>query len=188
MTKRNRLAPMIAIACLAVGFGAAGAIGGTQIGSSSILKRGEDTLPQARHPEIASQSARGQSKRLPDHYPLVTPEGTIPVEALAAHGRFRGETASWDEAPDHVAIADTGDWQYSDAEIDRLETWQPQPSRRMETPRRIEAGVRIIRGNDIDEGIQKAGRAAMEAAIVDEMPEDRVAPAETDGALSMQAN
>lgn len=189
MTKRNRHAPIIAIACLAAGFAAAGAIGGAQIGSATMLKRGEDTLPQARHPEVISQAARGQGERLPDHYPLVTPEGTIPVAALAARGRFRGEVASWDEAPDYVAIADTGNWEYSDTEIDRLETWQPQRER----PMRIETGVTVIRGNDLSEVPPKAERAVAKQARtgqadIERASDELVAPAEGSTSPSIQTN
>lgn len=184
MTKRNRLAPMIALACLAVGFATAGAIGGTQIGSSSILKRGEDTLPQASPPEVARNTAREPGKRLPDHYPLVTPEGTIPVAALAAHGRFRGETTYWDEAPDYVAIPDTGSWQYSDAEIERLETWQPQRER----PMRIETGVTVIRGNDLDQEPREPEQAAIERADIHEATEAGAASVDAVGAVTIQTN
>lgn len=73
-------------------------------------------LPPAPSP----QPAPPLRQDLPNHYPLVTPSGTIPVAALALHGRLRGtREALWDD-PGAIALrADYGD-ELRDHEIDRL--------------------------------------------------------------------
>lgn len=103
--------------------------------------------------------------RLPDHYPLVTPTGTIPVSQLALHGRLR------DTLPHDVARAEPGpldadyQWEIPEREIQRLERWEPRPrvSR--------EAGVRVVRGED---GL---GQAAMAHRRPLRVVEERLGPA-----------
>ncbi|QYJ07017.1 hypothetical protein [Qipengyuania flava] len=98
----------------------AGAESGTAIGSMPVMSHQAGFAferPAARAPQPAPPPVR---QDLPNHYPLVTPNGTIPVAALALHGRLRGSRdAMWDE-PGAVALrADYGE-ELSEFEIDRL--------------------------------------------------------------------
>ena len=83
--------PMLWGAGLACALG--GAVAGTALGSTPILDRPVSGSLYQSHDDTASQ---GQGERqLPDHYPLVTREGTVPVAQLAERGlysqsRYRG--------------------------------------------------------------------------------------------------
>ena len=126
MNHRTRLNPRFAAICLAIAVAGAGAAGGAAIGSSPVLKRADSAVPTAQRNAGVGDFELDTSEPLPDHYPLVTPSGTIPVAALAAHGRFRGERQSWADRPDYVAQPDTGSWGYSEDEINQLEIWEPR--------------------------------------------------------------
>ena len=115
-----RQGPSRAIAFFAValcGTGIAGAMGGATIGASPIMVERAEAVetPDAR---FVIATASTPEKPLPDHYPLVTPDGTIPVEELALHGRFRDEY-SGAETNTVSLEADYDDF-YDAGELDRL--------------------------------------------------------------------
>lgn len=86
-----------------------GAVAGQSIGTEplGLYQDVTDTLPQQR---VNSRSAALQiAERLPNHYPLETPEGTIEVEDLAWHGRYRDRVPAYAPLPDD-------DYSYSYAE------------------------------------------------------------------------
>ena len=74
-----------------------GAVAGTALGSTPVVDRPIiGTFTQAH--DSASLSRGDGAAALPDHYPLITRHGTIPVEQLAERGlysqtRFRGSDA-----------------------------------------------------------------------------------------------
>lgn len=76
--------PMLWGAGLACALG--GAVAGTALGSTPILDRSTFETFYQLHDDTASQ-ARGE-RQLPDHYPLVTREGTVPVAQLAERGLY----------------------------------------------------------------------------------------------------
>lgn len=138
MTKRRRHTPRpkgprpidrrwIA-APLLLAVAAAGALSGKAIGSVSML-RPSDERPAVSTPERPPLAYdRSGQERLPDHYPLVTPTGTVPVVALALHGRLRQTGERWSDVPDRVPLEAEAEWELSEAEIDHLAQWQPAPS------------------------------------------------------------
>ena len=140
MTKRRRHTPRpkghrpidrrwIA-APLLVAVAAAGALSGKAIGSVSMLRPSDDrpAVSTPERPPLAPD--RSGQEPLPDHYPLVTPTGTVPVVALALHGRLRQTGERWSDVPDRVPLEAEAEaeWELSEAEIDHLAQWQPAPS------------------------------------------------------------
>lgn len=100
-----------------------GAVSGAYIGTSPVLEReARDSLPEA--PIImASNPSAGSSERPPDHYPLVTPERTVPVAELALRGRLRDSAhAHWMRGDDGegTQLAAYNDIEYSDDDLYRL--------------------------------------------------------------------
>ena len=92
--------------------GIAGAVSGATIGDSPVLTRGHsDTLPEA--PIVrAGDNGRLAAKSPPNHYPLKTPQGTIPVEELALRGRLRdrGGDLRWlNRSSSSNSIAESGE-------------------------------------------------------------------------------
>ena len=97
----------------------AGALGGSEIATQPISAADMDLLAGIPQHQLADAAPREKGTRPPDHYPLVTPEGTIPVERLALYGvmRDRGDgdpyAYSYDPAlGEDFAYAD--DWNYYD--------------------------------------------------------------------------
>ncbi len=117
----------------------AGAVSGSMIGTTPIVDRAGDEAnpyypaPAAPHDAVPAFADARPTEPLPDHYPLVTPRGTIPVAALASHGRLRyfreGRLDEPATRPRDLAYPD----QLDEAEIDRLAEWTP-PSRRAIAP------------------------------------------------------
>lgn len=84
-----------------------GAVAGTALGSTPILDR-----PALGSFYQSHETAAGAARRemLPDHYPLVTREGTVPVAALADRGlysqrRYRAVYYAADYGPGHAPDA-----------------------------------------------------------------------------------
>ena len=63
-----------------------GAAAGTALGSTPILDRPALGVYYQSHD--GAQIASGDARVLPDHYPLVTRAGTVPVEELSDRGLF----------------------------------------------------------------------------------------------------
>ena len=101
----------------------AGAVSGATIGDSPVLNRGlTDTMPTA--PIVSASNASMRSaERLPDHYPLKTPNGTIEVADLSLHGRMRdrGGDLWWEGRGDDRARMNAGYDFYETASPERIE-------------------------------------------------------------------
>jgi hypothetical protein len=67
----------------------AGALGGSKIATQPISAADTDLLAGITQHQLADIAQAQNGPRPPDHYPLVTPEGTIPVEQLAFYGVMR---------------------------------------------------------------------------------------------------
>lgn len=89
-----------------------GAIAGNALGSTPVLGRATVADFYQTH-QTTEQQAR-QSKPLPDHYPLVTRAGTVPVGELATRGLYSQRR--------YRAFADAAG--YVPPEVD-VEAWQP---------------------------------------------------------------
>lgn len=74
----------------------AGAAGGTSINTRPIANAA-DTFASIPDAPIVRFAGAQQTEALPNHYPMTTPEGTIPVEELAYRGRYR-DTARYMDA------------------------------------------------------------------------------------------
>ncbi|WP_369026068.1 hypothetical protein [Qipengyuania sp. RANM35] len=109
----------------AITVAAIGAISGKAIGSTPMLM--EDTASAVAGTRIDRDNfaAIAAEDRPPDHYDLVTPEGTIPVAELSLHGRLRGRSDSWWEGADPVMLDASYDDEFSDREIEQLALAEP---------------------------------------------------------------
>lgn len=99
--------PMLWGAGLACALG--GAVAGTALGSTPILDRPALGTYYQSH-EMAPASSTVERRVLPDHYPLETRDGTIPVAALADRGlysqrRYRALYASYENPQAQFAEA-----------------------------------------------------------------------------------
>jgi hypothetical protein len=103
----------------------AGAFTGSAIGSAPIPQRVGDTIPAAHSDRGVDAAERKTGEPRPDHYPLVTPAGTIPVAALAMHGRLRHTRTLWSDRPDYVPLAPDRAHPGRGDETDRFEPRQP---------------------------------------------------------------
>lgn len=182
--------PRFCLPVLVVSAIMAGALSGSAIGSTPILDRGVATqIPEAARNAGVGDFKLDSSDRLPNHYPLVTPNGTIPVAALAEHGRLRNARGGWRDNADLVALdADYGDL-LSQSEIDRLEHWRPVPRR--VSPSRTSTtadAVRVARG--AEKGVlvsttKPVPRARPGNASI---PGKAQSPSQRDGSLSASAH
>lgn len=77
--------PMLWSAGLACALG--GAVAGTALGSTPVPNRPAIGAIYQTH-EQAMGSSAAQPRALPDHYPLVTRDGIVPVEELSDRGLF----------------------------------------------------------------------------------------------------
>ena len=121
MSKNDRPFPRLtAFIAAALVAGAVGAASGQAIGDTPILRGGsEQALPLAKTPYEAVEG-QTETERPPDHYPLVTPDGTIPVAELALHGRMRDRDDGWYAVEEPVFLDAQYEDDFSEAEIDRL--------------------------------------------------------------------
>lgn len=118
----------------------AGAMSGEEIGSAPVIARHADPPPIAvRAAEFDGAAGSTTARRLPDHYPLVTPSGTVPVAALASHGRYRDRHETGIEQPGQSGFDTPAEWEISADEIDRLEQWEPGPHPAPRAPKSSEA-------------------------------------------------
>jgi hypothetical protein len=108
----------------------AGALVGGSIGATPML-----TSREAAYPSTPPASAMigkynpVHEQQPPDHYPLVTPRGTISVAELSLHGRLRNQAQPWWDEPDQLAVGSPDADQLSDEEIARLAEWNAPISR-----------------------------------------------------------
>ncbi len=105
-----------AVALFAVVLG--GMMTGAAIGETPMLQKRdhEFVIPQTPAP----QGSRTASRNTPDHYPLVTPEGTIPVAELAFHGRLREQRMEWFDQGDTVRLDADYDNFFDEVEVENL--------------------------------------------------------------------
>lgn len=146
----------------------AGALSGATIGDSRVLERSQDdTLPEARLIAASNQAMR-DGRRLPDHYPLKTPDGTIEVAELALHGRLRdrGGDMWWQERNDDPV--------HARKDYDFYETASPERIAREQALLAFTGGQAEGHSNDIREPAP-AGRTRLSRA---EAPMALAEPAE----------
>ena len=110
----------------------AGALGGSSIGSTTSLKKPTKVLPDMSGNSAIGDYQPSDSRKLPNHYPLVTPSGTIPVAELARHGRLRNSRNEWRGPFDESGIDTKQEWELDNNEIDRLADWPPANRRATE--------------------------------------------------------
>lgn len=87
-----------------------GALAGNAVGSTPMLDRPTIGNFYQSH-EDSAVGVEAVSQPLPDHYPLVTPEGVIPVAALSTRGlysqaRYRPYAYAGDYLPPEPGIGD----------------------------------------------------------------------------------
>lgn len=104
--------PMLWGAGLACALG--GAIAGNALGSTPVLDRSTVTTLYQTHEATERLTREGET--LPDHYPLVTKAGTVPVGELATRGlysqrRYRAFAYAAAYAPSEVHVEE---WQPND--------------------------------------------------------------------------
>ena len=110
----------------------AGALGGSSIGSTTSLKKPTKVLPDMSGNSAIGDYQPSDSRKLPNHYPLVTPSGTIPVAELARHGRLRNSRNEWRGPFDESGVDTKQEWELDNNEIDRLADWHPTNNRATE--------------------------------------------------------
>ena len=110
----------------------AGALGGSSIGSTTSLKKPTKVLPDMSGNSAIGDYQPSDSRKLPNHYPLVTPSGTIPVAELARHGRLRNSRNEWRGPFDESGVGTKQEWELDNNEIDRLADWHPANRRATE--------------------------------------------------------
>ena len=110
----------------------AGALGGSSIGSTTSLTKPTKVLPDMSGNSAIGDYQPSDSRKLPNHYPLVTPSGTIPVAELARHGRLRNSRNEWRGPFDESGVDTKQEWELDNNEIDRLADWHPANRRATE--------------------------------------------------------
>ena len=110
----------------------AGALGGSSIGSTTSLKKPTKVLPDMSGNSAIGDYRPSDSRKLPNHYPLVTPSGTIPVAELARYGRLRNSRNEWRGPFDESGVGTKQEWELDNNEIDRLADWHPANRRATE--------------------------------------------------------
>ena len=110
----------------------AGALGGSSIGSTTSLTKPTKVLPDMSGNSAIGDYQPSDSRKLPNHYPLVTPSGTIPVAELARHGRLRNSRNEWRGPFDESGVGTKQEWELDNNEIDRLADWHPANRRATE--------------------------------------------------------
>ena len=95
-----------------------GMMTGAGIGETPMLqKRGHEfAIPQTPAPQMP----RTAKQNAPNHYPLVTPEGTIPVAELAFHGRLRDQRMDWFDQGDPARLDADYENFFDEADVETL--------------------------------------------------------------------
>lgn len=119
----------------------AGGFAGAAINTTPLEAAGDPLATIPRHETGLSGAIDAGAYDTPDHYPLITPRGTVPVEELVFHGRpayYAGLSASGEEyapsAPDDdpsaAAASDYGDESRRDqlAPAAALQAALPEPA------------------------------------------------------------
>lgn len=96
-----------------------GAVAGNAVGSTPILERSAIAAFYQTHDAAVDEASSGDA--LPDHYPLVTREGTVPVAALSDRGLYSQRR--------YRAVTLAANYEPADAEA--LSAYEPTPARSM---------------------------------------------------------
>jgi hypothetical protein len=78
----------------------AGALAGNSLNTTPLQPAGDPLATIPRHESDFTGNIAFGGFDIPDHYPLVTRHGTIPVEELTFHGRLRGQDIYAPREPD----------------------------------------------------------------------------------------
>ena len=140
---------MAALSVVAIG----GATAGMTIGGSPMVMKGVGGAdPLAGNGSAPASDAYRPQAPQPDHYPLVTPTGTVPVAELALRGHLRNSRSSWyREEPDYVLRTDDFPDQYSDDELAQLAAFDSAPEYRSEQRNMRASQVTIHRGREAEQ-------------------------------------
>lgn len=108
--------------CAVAGVAIGGAVAGSELGTSPVLSRSLFGAYYQQHPDAADDGAMTAELPPPDHYPLVTPQGTVPVAALRTRGlysqaRFRAPAYGIDYPAPEFTSADYTPPDYDDASL-----------------------------------------------------------------------
>lgn len=145
----------------------AGAVSGATIGESPVVERGlTESTPEA--PIVrASNTALRDAKRLPDHYPLHTPNGTIEVAELALHGRLRDRGGElWlARRSDDYAYVNRGASGYGVSSYEAANTEPIKPPPRRFALSNTQASSSQVRLDDASQPLEKARKTRAEAPM-----------------------
>lgn len=127
--------PMLWGAGLACALG--GAVAGSALGSTPMLDRSTIAMMYQEHETApVAESARDA---LPDHYPLVTKAGTVPVGELGMRGlysqaRYRAYLYAADYTPEEIAVDDgQEEWRMTSADPTAIDEPTTQPAAATDT-------------------------------------------------------
>lgn len=105
-----------------------GAATGTALGSTEVADRATLEMYYQSHENGSAVMGRAADRKLPDHYPLVTRSGVVPVEQLADRGLFsQARYRDFDESGDDMAVAVYADSDFGPRFVD-MELAPPQDS------------------------------------------------------------
>lgn len=138
--------PMLWGAGLACALG--GAIAGNALGSTPVLDR--STIGSFYQAHETAPGDQAQREPLPDHYPLVTRAGTVPVGELSMRGLYSQRR--------YRALAYYADYVPTEAMLDDRRTeWQPMGYARADEP--IEPSSEAIARHDAERGSAEPAEA-----------------------------
>ena len=121
MREPNRPFPLkTAFAAAAIVCAAVGAVSGQAIGETPMMRGGTDETISSAGALATDHSRIANSEPLPDHYPLETPEGIIPVAELALHGRLRDRAGGFYASEEPAMLDSHYDYQLDEEEIEQL--------------------------------------------------------------------
>ncbi|MEZ5680583.1 MAG: hypothetical protein R3E14_04725 [Erythrobacter sp.] len=121
MTRPSHPSPRkTVLAAAALVAAALGAASGQAIGDTPILRADAKSALPSSGTGSMDYGQQAETELPPDHYPLVTPDGTIPVAELALYGRMRDHQDSWFATEEPLLLEARYQDELREDEIDRL--------------------------------------------------------------------
>ncbi len=161
----------------------AGAYAGSKMSADPVGPRHDlaQNLPNRQAIAVADASTRTQP-RLPDHYAMETPEGTVEVHELAIRGRYSDRVSQYDhyqQPVDEDIAAMEADWDEQRLDERAQHALEPAPESRQQSARDALAE---------QQAPQIAHYAGMEAARTGEIARANVQQAATPAAQPSVGN